>query len=66
MQTCLSMCYRVKPVLSCFLVDCCDVHPCFGLKDLEVEEAQNWLINLVKRGTSQTDQEGLANPLSTP
>ena len=39
------------------------MHPCFGLKDLGVEEAQNWLITLVKRGTSQTDQEGLANLL---
>ena len=46
-----------------FLMDCCDVHTYFGLKDLGVEEAQNWPITLVKRGTSQTDQEGLENPL---
>ena len=56
--TLISLCYRVKPMLLCFLVGCCDVHPCFFLKDLGVEEAQNWLINLVNRGTSQTDQEG--------
>ena len=49
-----------------FLVGCCDVHPCFSLKDLGVEEAQNWLINLVKRGTSPTDQEGLEYHLCTP
>ena len=24
-------------------VFCCYVHPCFGLKDLGVEETQNWL-----------------------
>ena len=60
--------YRVSG--ACFgcvyIVDCCDVHPCFGLKDLGVKEAHNWLINLVKRGTSQTDQEGLTDPLCTP
>ena len=60
--------YRVSG--ACFgcvyIVDYCDVHPCFGLKDLGVEEAQNWMINLVKRGTSQTDQEGLENPVCTP
>ena len=42
-----------------FLMDWCDVHPFFGLKGLGVEEAQNWFINLVNRGTSQTYQEGL-------
>ena len=42
-----------------FLVGCWDVHPCFGLKDIGVDEAHNWLINLVKRGTSQAYQEGV-------
>ena len=58
-----SLCYRLKHVFFVFLVDCCDVHPYFGLKYLGVEEAHNWLINLVKRGTSHIDQEGLENPL---
>ena len=49
-----------------FPYDLCDVHPGFGLKDLGVEEAKNWMINLVKRGTSQIDQEVLENPLCAP
>ena len=31
----------------------------FCLKDLGVEGTHNWMINLVKRGTSQTYQEGV-------
>ena len=65
-RSCFSRCYIVKPVCCVFLVDFCNVHPCFSLKDIGVEEAQNWLIVLVKRGTSQTDREGLENSLCTP
>ena len=36
------------------------------VEDLGVEEGQNWMISLVKKGTSQTDQEGLVNPACTP
>ena len=33
----------------------------FWFEGLEVEEGQNWLIILAKRGTKQTNQEGLVN-----
>ena len=51
-ETLFSLCYRGNLLFLCFLVGCCDVHPCFGLKYLGMEEAQNWMINLVNRGTS--------------
>ena len=40
----------------------CEENPGLGLnyiKDLGVEEAHNSMINLVKGGTSEIDQEGL-------
>ena len=42
----VSLCYRVKPVLLCLLVVCCDVHPGLGMnwmQDLGVEETSNGL-----------------------
>ena len=37
----------------------------FWFEGLGVEEGQNWLISLVKKGTTPTDQEGLVNPTYT-
>ena len=44
----------------------CYLHPIFGLKYLKVEEARTGLTNLVRRGTLQTDQEGMTIFLCTP
>ena len=45
----------------CFLCGLLCSASLFWFEGLGVEEGQNWLIILVKRGTTQTDQEGFVN-----